>query len=113
MGMLYDRPTEPLKGSTIKGITCDVLVEIYIEHGDECSVGDKCVAYAASKQIISEVIPEGLEPYSESRPDEEISMFVASSSILKRMIPSVVVIAAGNKILVETKKKIRDLWENS
>jgi len=112
MGMLYDRPTEPLKGSTIKGITCDVLVEVYIEHGDECSVGDKCVAYAASKQIISEVIPEGLEPYSESRPDEEISMFVASSSILKRMIPSVVVIAAGNKCLVETKNAIRKIWES-
>ena len=113
MGMLYDRPTEPLKGSTIKGITCDVLVEIYIEHEDEQSVGDKCVAYAASKQITSEVIPEGLEPYSEDEPNEEISMFVAGASILKRMIPSVVIIAAGNKVLVKTKKKIREIWENS
>jgi DNA-directed RNA polymerase beta subunit len=111
MGMLYDRPTEPLKGSTIKGITCDVLVEIYIEHEDEASVGDKCVAYAASKQVLSEVIPEGLEPYSETRPDEEISMFVAPASILKRMIPSIVIIASGNKVLVETKRKIREIWE--
>ena len=111
MGMLYSRPTEPLKGSTIMGITCDVLVDIYIEHEDEASVGDKCVAYAASKQVLSEVVPEGLEPYSESRPDEEISMFVAPSSILKRMIPSIVVLAAGNKVLVECKRKIRDIWE--
>lgn len=113
MGMLYSRPTEPLKGSTIMGITCDVLVDIYIEHEDEASVGDKCVAYAASKQVLSEVVPEGLEPYSESRPDEEISMFVAPSSILKRMIPSIVVLAAGNKVLIECKRKIRDIWENS
>ena len=113
MGMLYDRPTEPLKGSTIKGITCDVLVEIYIEHEDEQSVGDKCVAYAASKQVTSEVIPEGLEPYSEDEPNEEISMFVAGASILKRMVPSVVIIAAGNKVLVSTKKAIREIWENS
>ena len=111
MGMLYDRPTEPLKGSTIKGITCDVLVEIYIEHEDEASVGDKCVAYAASKQVLSEVVPEGLEPYAESRPDEEISMFVAPASILKRMIPSIMIIASGNKVLVEAKRKIREIWE--
>lgn len=111
MGMLYDRPTEPLKGSTIKGITCDVLVEIYIEHEDEASVGDKCVAYAASKQVLSEVIPEGMEPYAESRPDEEISMFVAPASILKRMIPSIVIIASGNKVLVEAKRSIRKIWE--
>ena len=31
MGMFYDRPTEPLKSPTIKGITCDVLVEVYID----------------------------------------------------------------------------------
>ena len=112
MGMLYDRPTEPLKGSTIKGITCDVLVEIYLEHEDEASVGDKCVAYAASKQVLSEVVPEGLEPYSESRPDEEISMFVAPASILKRMIPSIMIIASGNKVLVELKRKMRDIWNS-
>lgn len=112
MGMFYDRPTEPLKSPTIKGITCDVLVEIYIEHEDEASVGDKCVAYAASKQVLSEVIPEGLEPYSETRPDEEISMFVAPASILKRMIPSIVIIASGNKVLVETKRAIRKIWES-
>jgi hypothetical protein len=29
------------------------------------------------------------------------------------MIPSVVIIAAGNKVLVKTKKKIREIWENS
>ena len=110
MGMLYDRPTEPLKGSTIKGITCDVLVEIFIEHEDEASVGDKCVAYAASKQVLSEVVPEGLEPYSETRPDEEISMFVAPASILKRMIPSIMIIASGNKVLVELKRKMREIW---
>jgi hypothetical protein len=112
MGMFYDRPTEPLKSPTIKGITCDVLVEVYIEHEDEASVGDKCVAYAASKQVLSEVVPEGLEPYSESHPEEEISMFVAPASILKRMIPSIVIIASGNKVLVECKRAIRKIWES-
>lgn len=109
---LYELPTEPLKGSTIKGITCDVLVEIYIEHADEASVGDKLVAYGASKQVLSEVVPEGLEPYSETRPDEEISIFVSPSCVLKRMIPSLVITSSGNKVLVELKRSIRKLWES-
>ena len=111
MDTLYTLPTGPLKGPTIKGVTCDVLIEFYIAHDDEVSVGDKCVVYAASKQVISEVIPAGQEPYAESTPNEEISMFVAPSSILKRMIPSVVMTASANKVLVELKKKIREIWE--
>ncbi len=111
LGTLYSLPTAPLKGPTIKGINCDVLIEIYIEHSDSVSVGDKCVVYAASKQVISEVVPEGLEPYAESTPDEEISMFVSPRSILGRMIPSMLVTASANKILIELKKKVRQLWQ--
>ena len=108
---LYSLPTAPLKGTTIKGRTCDVLIEIYIEHEDEASVGDKLAMYGASKQVLSEVIPEGLEPYAESDPNEEISLFVSNSGILKRMIPSLVVTASGNKVLVNLKRKMRTIWE--
>lgn len=107
---MYSLPTEPLKTPTIKGINCDVLIEIYIEHDDEASVGDKIVAYGASKQILSEVVPEGMEPYTESSPEEEVSIFVAPSSILKRMIPSITITASGNKVLIELKKQIEKLW---
>jgi len=107
---LYTLPTGPLPGNTIKGITCDILIEIYIEHDYDAGVGDKLVIYGASKQIISETIPEGMEPYAESRPDEEISLLVAPSSILKRMIPSLTIIASANKVLIETKKLMNDIW---
>lgn len=110
MGTLYSAPTQPLSGQTIKGIRCDVLVEIYIEHSDDVSIGDKCVVYAASKQVISEIVPEGLEPYGETDPDEEISMFVSAGSILKRMIPSVVLTAAANKVLINLKRQIAKTW---
>lgn len=110
LGTLYALPTQPLPGTTIKGIHCDVLIEIYIEHGDDVSIGDKCVVYAASKQVISEVIPEGLEPYAESDPDEEVSMFVSAGSILKRMIPSVVLTGAANKVLVNLKRQIAKIY---
>ena len=107
---LYSLPTEPLKGTTIKGQTCDVLIEIYIEHADEASVGDKLAIYGASKQVLSEVVPEGMEPYTETRPDEEVSLFVTPSAILKRMIPSLLVTASGNKVLVELKRSIARIW---
>ena len=109
---IYSLPTEPLKGTTIKGQTCDVLVEIYIEHADEASVGDKLAVFGASKQVLSEVIPDGMEPYTESRPDEEVSIFVSPSAILKRMIPSLVILASGNKVLIELKRKIADIWNS-
>ena len=110
LNTLYTLPTEPLKSASIKGRTCDVLIEVYVEHPNSTSIGDKCVCYAASKQVISEMIPEGLEPYSETKPDEEISMFVSSGSIIKRMIPSVMIVAAGNKVLKELKERIRGIW---
>lgn len=111
MGLVYTYPTEPLSGPSIKGRTCDVLIEIYIEHEDEAGIGDKCAAYGANKQIISEVVPPGLEPYSENDPGEEISVFVAPASILKRMIPSVVILAAANKVLVNLKRQVVQMWE--
>lgn len=110
METVFALPTEPLKGSTIKGQTCDILIEIYIEHGDELSVGDKSAMYSGCKQVCSEVIPEGLEPYSETRPDEEVSMFVTPSALLKRMVPSVIIAATGNKVLVELKRAIAKIW---
>jgi len=109
---LYNLPTEPLKGQTIKGINCDILVEIYIEHEDEASVGDKLVAFGASKQVLSEVVPEGMEPYAESDPNEEISVFVSPSCIMKRMIPSLLITASGNKVLINLKRKVKEIWEN-
>ena len=107
---MYSLPTEPLKSPTIKGQTCDVLIEIYIEHADEASVGDKLAVYGASKQVLSEVVPEGQEPYTETRPDEEVSLFVTPSAILKRMIPSLLVTASGNKVLVELKRSMAKIW---
>jgi DNA-directed RNA polymerase beta subunit len=109
---LYDRATGPLKGQEIKGITTDVLIEVFIEHEDFQSIGDKLVAFSASKQVIGEMVPEGKEPYSELHPDEEISVFVSARSILKRMIPSICISAAGNKVLIETKRAIQKIWES-
>lgn len=110
METLFALPTEPLKGSTIMGITADVIIEIYIEHEDELSVGDKAVAYGAAKQINSTLVPDGLEPYSEYDPTEEVSMTTEPTSTLKRMIPSLIITALGNKAAINLKKQMLEIW---
>ena len=39
--------------------------------------------FSALKSVIGEVIEEGYEPYSEYRPDEEVSAFIGPSAILE------------------------------
>lgn len=108
-GHLLTDPTEPVKNryNSIKGFKgIEVLVEIYIEHADVLGVGDKIALYAANKQIVSEVIPLGYEPYSEFRPDEEISIMTSPGTVARRMTPSVIPIAAAAKVCIELKRKI-------
>jgi hypothetical protein len=111
LGTLYDLPTEPLSGNTIKGIRSDIVIEIYIEHDDISSVGDKLVVYGAAKQVTCEKVPVGQEPYAASDPSEEISLFVAPDSILKRMIPSLPKTAVANRCLIEAKRQMEKIWK--
>ena len=111
-GYLLTDSTEPIvnRYNTIKGKYkgVDVLIEVFIEHPDVMGVGDKVALYSANKQIISEVIPEGYESYSEFRPDEEISVVTSPGTIARRMTPGVIPIAAAGKCLVELKRKIKN-----
>jgi len=110
-GYLLTDETEPVKEeyNTIKGQKgVDVLIEIYIEHDDVMGVGDKIALYGPNKQIISQVIPKGYEPYSEFRPDEEISVLCSPGTVARRMVSSTLVISAAMKLCVELKRKIND-----
>jgi hypothetical protein len=110
-GYLLTETIEPVvsRYNDIKGIKTDVLIEFYIEHGDVAGIGDKIVLYGPNKQIISEVIPKGYEPYSELHPDEEISVFTSPGTIARRMTSSIIPISMGMKIMVELKRKIKDI----
>ena len=111
-GYLLTDTTEPIvdKYHSIKGNKgIDVLVEIYIEHEDTMGVGDKVAQYNANKQIISQMIPKGWEPYSELRPNEIISSLSSPGTIARRMTPSVLTIMAANKVLIELKRKLQDI----
>lgn len=65
--------------------------------------------FTALKNTIAEIIPEGYEPYSSYRPDEEISTLIASNSILNRMTPSILLTGLGGKCIIELKRHLQDL----
>lgn len=109
-GYLFTDSTEPVvnKYNKIKGKYkgVDVLIEFYLEHSYGLGVGDKVAMYSANKNIISEMIQKGYEPYSEFRPDEEVSMIVSPGTVNRRMVTSIIPISGIYKVLIELKRKI-------
>lgn len=117
-GMLMNESSskvEPNQFGVIKGenVVDSVLIEFYIKHEEPLEVGSKIANFTALKNTIGEILPEGYEPYSESRPDEEISTIIASNSILNRMTPSILLTALGNKCIIELKRHLEEMGLNA
>lgn len=115
-GILFTEATgkiTPTADGKLKGQQVDdgVLIEFYVRYYDPIGVGDKLTFYSALKSVIGEVIEEGYEPYSEFRPDEEISSFLGPSAVLARMTPSALLVMFTNKVLIELKRKLKDIYE--
>lgn len=116
-GILLDETTgkiEPNMYGILKGQKAEdsVVIEFYIEHDDIMGVGDKLTYFTALKGIVGEVIPEGYEPYSEYRPNEEVSSIIGCSAILKRQTPSIILTVLGNKMIVELKRHLQEIYES-
>lgn len=113
-GILFNEPTEPIetKDGKVKGhvVNEGVLIEIYITYTDEMGIGDKITNFTALKGTIGEIVPEGQESYTLFRPDEEISTCIAPAAIIARMTPSIVLTLLGNKVIVELKRKLKDIY---
>lgn len=62
------------------------------------------------KNICGEVIPEGYEPYSDFRPNEELSATLGQQAILGRMTASITISLFGNKVLIELKRFLYDIF---
>ena len=67
--------------------------------------------FSALKTVIGEVIEEGYEPYSEYRPDEEISTFLGARSVSARMTPSILMTMMANKVIIELKRHLKDIYD--
>lgn len=55
------------------------------------------------------IVPSELAPYTDYRPNEEISAFTGISSINKRQIASNVIIGSLNKLVIELGRSVRDI----
>ena len=87
-----------------------VLIEFYIQYEDKLGVGDKITSSSSLKTVNCKICPEGYEAYSEFRKDEEISSFVAPISYLARMTKHLDRQLFGNKVLVELKRKVAEIY---
>lgn len=108
-------PVKPDYQGKVKGNRVDegVMITFYVSFKDVMSRGDKLTAEFALKSINSHVIEKGLEPYSEFRPDENIDLIVAPLSISARKTPSIFLAMFANKILIESKRHLKEYWENN
>ena len=69
---------------------------------------DKITYFAANKATLRSVIEEGKEPYTDFRPEEEVSAMLSVSSINKRMVTSILMNGALNKLMIELDRTIKD-----
>lgn len=106
--------TEPDRYGNIRGTRVDdgVLIEFYVKHGELLEVGSKVANFSPLKDIVSEIVPGGYEPFSEFRPDEEVSTTISPSSILNRMVSSILPTIFGNKCIVELKRSLEVIWRS-
>jgi hypothetical protein len=114
-GVLVNEPTTKVPLSAdgkIKGHDVDgILIEFYVKFHDVVGVGDKITYFSALKSVCCEIVNEGYEPFSEFRPNEEVSAFVPPLSIIGRMVPSTIQTILANKVLVELKRKLKDIYD--
>lgn len=112
---LVIQPTKRIETSDgkIKGVDVGegVLIEFYIKYNDKLKIGDKITFFCALKSVVCNTIPRGQEPFTVNEPDEEVSAFLSPASVLKRMTGSILPNMFGNKVLVELKKKVREIYE--
>ena len=112
--MMEDKPIKPVNGK-VKGFDMEsgVLILIYITYNNPFSIGDKLINFAALKGVCSEIWDPGKEPYSEFRPKEEISALFPPLGLMARKTPSILPTMFGNKLIIELKRKLGEMYLGS
>ena len=86
-----------------------VVIDFYIEYVDVAGNGDKG-STGALKFTTCCVIPQELAGYTESNPDRKIDVGVASIGAFKRMVADVEKVGVLTKVLVETKRQMKETY---
>jgi hypothetical protein len=106
-------PCEQIKDDKIKGVDMQgVSIEFYIRHKDRMKIGDKIVYGTALKTIVSDVIKDGEEPYSELNKDENVDAILSPLSIVSRMTTDIYNIMYSNKLILELKRQCKEIWNS-
>lgn len=108
-----DEPITPDPLGKVKGYKMEsgVLIEFFIKFYDPVGVGDKLCDFAALKGVVALVIPEGQEPYALDTPNEPIETILPASSVLARMVPSIVPTMFINKLLINLKAHLKEMYD--
>lgn len=111
-GYMNRRPETDVKDKygKIKGVETDILIEFYVKHVYNLSIGDKIILYSANKNTISKVIPNDQRGWSEGNPDDPIQGAISPSPLSKRFLASVPTVLANTTCLMELKRKILKIW---
>jgi len=86
-----------------------VMIDFNIEYEDVAGNGDKG-SITALKFTICNVVPAELAGYTESNPDRKIDVGVASFGAFKRMVADVEKIGILTKVLVEEKRRMKEMY---
>lgn len=103
--------TVPDSRGKVAGTKIDegVIIDFFIEYDDVAGNGDKG-SIGALKFTTCYVIPQNLAGYTESNPDHKIDVCVASFGAFKRMVADVEKVGVLTKVLVETKRQMKDKY---
>lgn len=114
--ILPDTKALPATGK-LKNASDAIVIRIYLAYHDKFKQGDKLIYGVAVKGVDKELFPEGLEPYSEYRPNEKIHSLLSIGSINARMVTSVLVTSAINKGLIELSRHVKEMagikWDDN
>ena len=107
----YQLPATYKLPATGKLKNCEdgIMIEFCQQYTDVPAIGDKIVWYSANKGVNKALFPEGLEPYTELRPNEVIDGLITNTSINGRMVCSIGEVGALNKLMIELDRTCKEM----
>jgi hypothetical protein len=110
--LVHEVSTEKTNSDKIIGEDVDgVLIRFFIKHVDEFKVGDKACFAIAVKTIAAEILEDGMEPFSEYKPEEHIDALVSPLSLVSRMVPDLHILGLSNKVILSLEEQVIALLE--
>jgi hypothetical protein len=92
----------------LKNVEDGIMIEFCQQYRDVPAIGDKIVWYSANKGVNKGLFPLGEEPYTDLRPNEVIDGFITNTSVNGRMVCSIAVVGALNKLMVELDRTCKE-----